>query len=145
MPTVAKSRSGLALLATGAVVAGTLALAPSASAAGSPCSGAGPTTPWGKPTVYCDTYVTASVTQGDTPFEGDSREVGILYAGRNWFVCQSKGRDNPVFQGAQNNWWLTTLADVVTRPGASGWGSFPATAVVQGNAWEPVPGVPICG
>ncbi|WP_329274687.1 hypothetical protein [Streptomyces sp. NBC_01451] len=143
MPTVTKSRFGPVLLAAGAVVAGTLALAPSADAAGGSCSGRGPTVD-GHETVYCDTYVTAGVTQGSTPYEGDSREVGILYAGHNWFVCQIKGRDNPVIQGAQNNWWLQTLADVVTRPGASGWGSFPATAVVQGNAWEPVPGVPIC-
>ncbi|MGW7428531.1 hypothetical protein ACWGIN_03185 [Streptomyces sp. NPDC054861] len=55
MPTATHSRFGLALLATGAVVAGTLALAPPAGAAGGSCSGAGPTTPWGKPTVYCDT------------------------------------------------------------------------------------------
>ncbi|WP_327695843.1 hypothetical protein [Streptomyces sp. NBC_00459] len=143
MPTATKSRFGLALLATGAVVAGTLALAPPAGAAGGSCSGPGPTVN-GYATVYCDTYVTASVTQGSTPYEGDSREVGILYAGHNWFVCQIKGRENPVIQGAHNNWWLETLADVVTRPGASGWGSFPATAVVQGGDWEPVPGVPIC-
>ncbi|WP_336320700.1 hypothetical protein [Streptomyces lavendofoliae] len=144
MPAATKSTFGLALLATGAVVAGTLAAAPPATAAGGSCSGAGPTTPSGSPTVYCDTYVTAAVHQGPSPFEGDSREIGILYAGRNWFVCQSKGRENPVIQGARNNWWLSTLADVVTRPGASGWGSFPATAVVQGGAWEPVPGVPLC-
>ncbi|MEV4948251.1 hypothetical protein [Streptomyces sp. NPDC053755] len=144
MPTARKSGFLTTSLATAAVLAGTLALAPPAGAAGGSCAGAGPTTPWGQPTVYCDTYVTASVTQGNTPFEGDSREVGILYAGHNWFTCQLKGRDNPVIQGARNNWWLTTLADVVTRPGASGWGSFPATAVVQGNDWEPVPGVPLC-
>lgn len=69
---------------------------------------------------------------------------GYLYAGNNWFVCQSRFRSlpNPSVGSARNNIWLYTQGDVAYNH--HGWGWFPATEVSGGVNYAPIPGLRWC-
>ncbi|WP_151477110.1 hypothetical protein [Streptomyces albicerus] len=131
------SLGAAAVLASGAIV-----LTPaSASAAPNGCWGnAGTKTdPDGRTYTarYCHNY-----QSGDIIWHRN--KIGDLYAGDNWFVCQSKdpGFPNPPVGDARNDWWLYTQGD--TGSVHKAWGWFPATKVSGGNNWEPIPGLRTC-
>ncbi|MFJ8536273.1 hypothetical protein [Streptomyces sp. NPDC093591] len=131
------SLGAAAVLATGAV-----ALTPTgASAAPNGCWGnAGTKTdPDGRTFTarYCHNY-----QGGDIIWYRN--KIGYLYAGDNWFVCQTKDPSfpNPPVGNARNDWWLYTQGDTGSEHKAWGW--FPATKVSGGNNYEPVPGLPVC-
>ncbi|MFE9439679.1 hypothetical protein ACFYO2_11800 [Streptomyces sp. NPDC006602] len=131
------SLGAAAVLATGAV-----ALTPTgASAAPNGCWGnAGTQTdPEGRTYTarYCHNYQGGDVYLYRQP-------IGHLYAGDNWFVCQSKVPDfpNPPVGDARNDWWLYTQGD--TGSSHNAWGYFPANKVSGGNNYEPIPGLPVC-
>lgn len=142
------SRSLLVLAATVSAVGVALAV-PSAASAASSC--------WGGPRVhelnayydawydtrYCPTWTGTEVYSTRTPYPASSYVRGYLYAGTSWFVCQTRGADNPALGGALNDWWLFTMGDTATDEHA-GWGWIPATAVSYGGNWESIPGVPFC-
>ncbi len=93
-------------------------------------------------TRTCPTWVSAQAYLHPWhPGEGNI-SVGTLYAGNNWFVCQTRGGSNPSWGGYSNHWWLYTQTD--TGGWNDGWGWFPATAVSYGANEQPVPGVPDC-
>lgn len=113
---------------------------PRASAAASGCWGTGPTVKdyrgYRYATRYCHNYRGGQLHL----YAGIS---GYLYAGNNWFVCQSRlGIENPHVGSARNNIWLYTQGDV----GYSyhGWGWFPATYVSGGVNYGPIPGLRWC-
>lgn len=104
------------------------------------CWGTGPTVTdfrgYRYPTRYCHNY------QGGQ-LRLYSRVSGYLYAGNNWFVCQSRlGIENPRVGTARNNIWLYTEGDVGYA--YHGWGWFPATYVSGGVNYGPIPGLPWC-
>lgn len=117
-----------------------------ASAAYSGCWGTGPTVRdfrgarYG--TRYCHNYLGGTVGFGTTL-------SGYLYAGNNWFVCQSRGGENPRVGSARNNIWLYTQGDKGVPSWAPGyhyhgWGWFPATYVSGGINYGPIPGLRWC-
>lgn len=69
---------------------------------------------------------------------------GRLYAGTNWFVCQSRIGENPPVGGARNDIWLYTEGDVSYSSRYGGWGWFPATYVSGGVNYGRVPGLRWC-
>lgn len=142
-------RPALRALAAAALATVTLALAaPSSYAAPvrSSCSGGGPTVtdPWAQTyaTVYCPTWTAADMTYGPYTSPAHLVVTGRMYAGTNWVVCQSVGRENPALGGGHNRYWIYTQGDVAYRD--RGWGWLPATAFSYGGDYEPIPGVPIC-
>ena len=147
LPTPNKAAAAKALAAgkgslpTPSKAAAAKALAPGtrAAAAAAGCTSNGPTVTdfsgarWS--TRYCHNYRSGYVWAGNS-------HSGYLYAGTNWFVCQSRGGENPPVGNARNNIWLYTQGDV----GYSyrGWGWFPATHVSGGVNYGAIPGLRWC-
>jgi hypothetical protein len=127
-----------------AAAAATLLTAlPAQAAAADGCWGTGPTVTdtlgqrWA--TRYCNNYQAGDVYNY---IDGRWQPVGRLYAGDNWFVCQSHGPDNPPVGDWVNDIWLYTEADEAWAAG--GWGGFPATHVSGGVNYGPIPGLGWC-
>ncbi|BCL28232.1 hypothetical protein ACFFS2_11280 [Streptomyces aurantiacus] len=137
MKRILASLGAAAVLAAGAIVTAPA----SASAAPNGCWGdAGTKTdPEGRTDTarYCHNYQSGDIIWYAT-------DIGDLYAGDNWFICQQQdaGYPNPPVGDARNDWWLFTQGDTGSTHG--GWGWFPATKISGGSNWEPVPGLPIC-
>ncbi len=87
-------------------------------------------------TRYCHNYLGGNLRLYTTV-------SGYLYAGNNWFVCQSRFGENPPVGSAWNNIWLYTQGDVAYA--YHGWGWFPATYVSGGTNYNPIPGLRWCG
>jgi hypothetical protein len=86
--------------------------------------------------------------------DASSATEGYLPTGANWFACQTLGMENPVTYNTEspsphdkpnhNKWWLFTQSEDRGPDGRKLWGWFPATAVTEGEEYQPVPGVPVC-
>jgi hypothetical protein len=136
--------------ATAAVVAGTAA-GPAAAAGG--CSATVPglsdppsvTDPFsGKSyaSSYCRAY-SASFVMSEPKWDGPAPvRNGVLYTGRSWFGCQTRGGKNPDLGNARNNIWLYTQADLAYR--GRGWGWVPAVSISGGVDDGEIPGLRWC-
>ena len=74
-------------------------------------------------------------------------DVDYMYSTYSWFTCQIQADNNPVTRNSSgtynyNNWWLRTQAD--TGTGLDAWGWMPATYIIEGGNWQPIPNVPLC-
>ncbi|KAB8188923.1 hypothetical protein FH608_041280 [Nonomuraea phyllanthi] len=133
----------ISCVAVAAAAAATVLTALPAQAAADGCWGTGPTVTdtlgqqWA--TRYCNNYRAGDVYNY---VDGRWQPVGRLYAGDNWFVCQSHGPDNPPIGDWVNDIWLYTEADEAWAAG--GWGGFPATHVSGGVNYGPIPGLGWC-
>jgi hypothetical protein len=90
-------------------------------------------------TQFCHVYTSGEVVLGGP-------RVGVLEAGRSWFVCQRNFPDfpNPKVGGARNTYWLWTKADHSIDSKKGGWGWFPATKISGGVNNNLIPGLRIC-
>jgi len=127
--------------AAAVLAAGAVTLTPASASAASGCWGnAGTKTdPDGRTYTahYCHAY-----QSGDIIWYRN--KIGELYAGDNWFVCQTKDPSypNPPVGSARNDWWLYTQGDTGSEHHAWGW--FPATKISGGGNYGPIPGLPTC-
>jgi hypothetical protein len=133
--------TAMALALLGAAFAGNLvASSPAQAYSGCWGSGGAHTDYWGNTygTRWCNAY-----SSGYMRAHGSN--VGYLYAGNSWFVCQHQwvGYENPAVGSARNNWWLYTQGDDAYQ--YNGWGWFPATRISGGVNYGPIPGLRDCG
>jgi hypothetical protein len=90
---------------------------------------------------YFKTWKTAPAFRSPSCSYDDPKcTVGELFAGRNYFFCQSKSSRADAVGPYHNHWWLFT--DLDSPRGAKGWVS--AAYVTAGGQEQPVPGLPGC-
>jgi len=70
--------------------------------------------------------------------QGDGGRAGTLFAGNNYFSCQSKAYTYE-YGEYKNNWWLLTDDD---KGNTDVW--VPAVFISGGDNFEPIAGVPKC-
>lgn len=91
------------------------------------------------PAYVCATWVGTYVYAEPDPL---SRRTGFLWAGNNWFVCQTRGAENPdLGEPIESDIWIYTQGDVI-HDGSGAWGWIPANAIANAQAYAALPTLP---
>ena len=125
-----------AALASGGMMVGSASAAPAEAPSGGP--GAAPDRVSTTDDVQAS-KVTKHVWRNAPSYHpGDGGRAGTLFAGNNYFYCQSKAYTYE-YGEYKNNWWLLTDDD---KGNTDVW--VPAVFISGGDNFEPIAGVPKC-